>query len=1125
MLRLSLFFFLLGISQVFAVSGYSQEIRLSFNYNQSRLVDILEEIENQTEYFFLYNEDFVDVQQLITLQVKGKKIEQILEELFRSREINYTIHDRQIVLSSNSKQTQTQQTVKTVKGKISDSSGQVLPGVSIVIKGTTIGTITDFDGNFILADVPSDAILIFSFVGMKRQEVSVNGHEYFEITMDEDAIGIDEVVAIGYGTQKKVNLTGAVSSVKSEELVKVPAANVSELLSGRTPGLLTKQTTGVPGNDATSLSIRGFGSPLVLVDGIEMSFNRLDPNDIESINVLKDAAAAIYGARAGNGVILVTTKRGTSDQPVVSYHGNISFQEPTVLPNFVDSWQFAELMREGQLNGDLPTTFSEEDIEKYKQGTDANYPNQDWYDALFVKWAQMQQHNVSLRGGSERIKFFTSVGFLDQASLFTSGDWDFKRYNARANIDAEITKNLSMAFDLSYRMEQRDEPNTTIGTVWNQLQTAQPIWPANLPDSSLGGAYSGFSERSPVANTFSDLSGYRDDRREIFTGQISLNYKVPFVKGLSAKLAFNYNSNNTYKKTIDKPFDVYSYDYELKEYTKRGVNGQNKLDEEFSKFKQLYPLISFEYDRTFGDHSVKGLLLAESIDTEYLYVTAARLDLLSLDIPYLFAGSQTNMTNNGNARETGRTSYVGRLNYDFKGKYLFEGSFRYDASHRFPKDSRWGFFPSISAGWRISEESFMQNLNWLDNFKLRGSYSQSGNDYVDDDNNGVNDLDQFRYLTGYTIRRGLKDGYLIGDELGRIITTTGLPNPNLTWLEMTNYNIGFDAGFLDGLIGIEFDYFYRKTDGIFGKPLDAYPSTFGAELPRLNINSTSDRGFELVINHRNKIRDLSYTVAANVGLARGKYEQWAENDYDDPDEIRIYQKEGNWTNRWIGYKSDGIFMTQEEIDNHPINQDQNGNTSLRPGDIKYIDLNDDKVIDWKDQDEIGYGTFPDLNYGLNLGLEYKGWALSALFQGAGMFNWNVAGTARAGFSNWSIPFDYHYKYRWQPDPTDLTTNINPKAQLPAIDGSGQGTTGNNDKTSDFWLQDNTYLRLKNLNISYTLPQRWVKHTGMKNIKAYASGSNLFTWSKLGIYKNSWDPESSFTYPPVKTITLGIQVSL
>lgn len=1017
------------------------------------------------------------------------------------------------------------QDTREISGKVTDEDGQPIPGVTVKVKDSTIGTITDIDGKYQLSLPSGTDILVFSFVGMKTQEVSVAGRTSIDVTMLSEAIGLDEVVVVGYGEQKKVNLTGSVSTVQKDELVKVPAANVSQILTGKAPGLLTKQSTGVPGQDYTTLSIRGYDEPLVLVDGIETSWTRLDPNEIESISVLKDAAAAVYGARAGNGVVLITTKRGSLNKPTITYTSNFTYQQPTVIPEFVPSWKYAEMLREGESNSALPYTYTEDEVQLFKDGTDPDYINQNWYDAIFVKWAPMQSHNLGVTGGNDKVKFYMSVGYLDQASTFKSGDLGFNRYNARSNVDAQISDRLSVAIDLSYRNEERFQPyasfqgGNALDNLWTDLKLATPVWPAHLPDPDIGGAYAGFTTRSPLAQTYADMTGFDNDKNQYFTGRISLKYKIPWIDGLEAHATLNYSANNIHTKTQDKPFEVFSYDHLNDQYVSWGINGENSLYEFFSKYTQLYPMLSLNYNKTFGNHTVQGLLLAEGINTDYTFISAGRVNLLSLEIPYLFAGSPSNLTNDGGAVETGRVSYVGRANYNFKGKYLAEATFRYDASHKFPAETRWGFFPSFSAGWRLSEEPFIKdNIAWIDNLKIRVSFSKAGDDNVT----------AFKYLTGYEINSDPTQVYVFGTDVYRRIRSSGLPNPDITWLEMTSYNLGLDARFLRGLIGFEFDLFYRLTDNIFGTPLETYPSTFGATLPQLNLNSTDDRGFELTLNHRNNIgNDFSYSVSGMVSLAREKYKDWSEVKYDDPDEIRIYKRTGNYTNRWIGYKSDGLFMTQAEIDEHTVDQDQAGNTTLRPGDIRYIDLNNDSIIDWRDQDEIGYGTFPDLTYGLDIQLQYKGISLTALFQGASMFNFNIDDQYRNPLTNWGTPYEYQYKHRWQPDPDNPDVNINPDVKLPALVGDGTGNSTNNKFESDFWLQNCTYLRLKNLNVSYTIPVDWTRKVGIQQLNIFVAGSNLFTMSKLGIYKKSQDPEGGGLkfYPPVRTVSFGVNVTL
>ncbi len=758
----------------------------------------------------------------------------------------------------------------------------------------------------------------------------------------------------------------------------------------------------------------------------------------------------------------------------------------------------------------------------------------------------MHSHNLNVRGGSDAVKYFFSGGYLDQGSLYQSGDLNFNRYNARSNIDAQITENLSVSVDLAFRRELRDSPQTDLGTNWSDMNIARPEWSAHLPneidtdgdgipDEPLGGAYAGFNLRTPVAQTQKKWTGFIDDQRDYLTGRVGLTYKIPGIKGLEASAHLNYMTSSRYVKTQDIDFEVLDYissadtggaadgaDPIRGGYESYGTNGQNTLDEELTKTTQLYPMLTLNYNTTIGDHYISGLLLAESIDTEEIFFTAHKINLLSTDLPYLFAGAPDNVTANGFKTESGRKSYAGRLNYNFQGKYLFEATFRSDASHKFPKNSRWGFFPSVSVGWNIAEEGFMQSLSFVDNLKLRGSYSQAGDDNVA----------AFKYLTGYQIRSGLdlRNGnelYIFGDNVFRMITSTGMPNTGITWLEMTSYNVGLDGSFSNGLIGFEFDVFYRSVDNVFGEPLDLYPSTFGAILPQLNINSTDNRGFELTLTHRKRISpDFSYSVRGSFTRTREKYVDWAESPFTNKDEKRILGKEGNWTNRRIGYLSDGLFMDQSEIDNHPVDQDRAGNITLRPGDIKYKDRNKDGEISWHDQDVIGFSGFPDVVFSMNLAVNYKGLGLSALFQGASRFDHH---NRIHPFSNFSSPWDFHEKYRWTPSPDNAGVNINSNAKLPALLGDGVGRSPNNEFDSDHWVRDATYIRLKNLNISYSLPSSLIDGLGIQALQVNLAGSNLFTASKLGMFKNSIDPEAIGSagrfYPPVKVVALGINITL
>lgn len=1009
-----------------------------------------------------------------------------------------------------------------ITGQVTDEAGLGLIGVNVLELGTSNGTVTDFDGNFEL-EVGENATLSISYTGYQPQQVPVNNRSVVEVIMVEGAV-LDEVVVIGYGTEKKINLTGSVSTIGTEELTSVPVASTSGLLAGRFPGVITNQSSGLPGSDATTIRIRGFaGEPLVLVDGVQVTggLDRIDPNDIESISVLKDASAAVYGSRAGNGVILVTTKRGKAGPPQLSYDGSFTVQEATSFLEPVGAADFAQLVREADLmdTGDADATYTADDVEQFRAGA-PGYEGGNWREALIDNFAPMHQHSLKASGGSDYVRYFTSVGFTEQESYFRSRDYDYSRFNARSNIDVNANEHLSFQVDLSYRVDNRNRANSDVNTIFNELGTAQPVYPTELPDPSYI-AWSGFLQRQPVALTERDIIGTWDRRDDIFQGKLGLAYKVPFIEGLKLRAEVNAELLQRSTKAFRKPFEVFDYDAASGAYLSQGSSGalSTVSDAQFRR-QQIYPLVALEYGKTFGEHDLKFLALAEQITRKESSVSAQRNDLLTTAIPELFTGSQDLQFANGNSfADIGRKSVVGRLNYSYKSRYLFEAAFRADGNVLFAPQTRWGYFPSLSAGWVISREPFMSGSNLFDNLKVRLSYSQLG----DDSANGLNGFD---YLTGYQ-QGGI---YILGNNASQPrIATLGLANPALTWEEITLYNFGVEASFLQGRLRVEADVFYRNREGLLGQNLRDIPSTFGANLPLVNLNSRNNRGVELLVAYQQRIGDVRIDIAPNFTFARAKWgEVFDQEAFDDPDQLRINGRAGQWVNRNFGYITDGIFMSQAEIDEYAIDQDQAGNSTLRPGDIKYVDLNNDGVIDFRDQDVIAFASGnPELVYGLNLGVSYKNFGISTLLQGASRFSIRISGNAQTMFSNFSTPLTYHRDLRWQPDPDDPTVNINPNASLPAATTS---PGANNSRNNDLFRRDVTYLRLKNVNLYYNLPAAVASRIGLSNVQFYAAGLNVFTISSLGIFKNSFDPEEatsgnpSRNTPVTRNFTGGLRIT-
>ncbi|MEO1449546.1 MAG: SusC/RagA family TonB-linked outer membrane protein, partial [Bacteroidota bacterium] len=807
----------------------------------------------------------------------------------------------------------------------------------------------------------------------------------------------------------------------------------------------------------------------------------------------------------------------------ISYNGSFTAMSASRLFQQVDPVQYVELVRESDLmdGAGIDATFTEEDLQKFRNG-EPGYEGGDWVNGLISNNAPMHQHNLSVSGGSKDIRYFTSFGFVDQESYFRSRDFDYRRYNARSNIDAKVSKNLSFNLDLSYRFEDTDRPTNNISGLMTELLTARPSLPIALPDPSIGEAFSGFSQRNPISSSKRDVAGFWDRDEDVIIGRIGLNYNIPFVEGLSAKAEVGLTRYNRATKRFAKPTDLYEYQPETDTYLYQATQRVNStVAEDQFRRTQLYPLVSLNYDRTFGDHNIKALGLYEQITRTFSNFGAARNNLLSLNIPELFIGSQNNQTNYGSSgSDIGRKSYVGRLNYGFQDKYLFEATFRADGNVLFSPERRWGYFPSFSAAWVLSEESFLNlgKRGVLDFLKLRTSFSQLG----DDSANGLNGFD---YLTGYSLQRPI-----ILDEgtAYPTIRTRGLVNPLLTWEEMTIYNLGLEARFWSGKLTLEAELFYRKREGIIARNVEDVPSTFGADLPVVNLNSQENRGLEISAVFQQRLGDFKLTLAPNFTLARSNWlEVKSQEDFEDPDQARLFELDGQRVNRFVGYLSDGIFMSQAEIDDHPVIQDDNENQTLRPGDIKYIDRDGDGAITFRDQDVIAYATgIPEMVYGMNIDLEYRNFRLSGLIQGASMFSINISSSARTMFSNQSIPLTYQYDFRWQPDPNNPGVNINPNASLPA---PTQSPSFNNNRNSDFWVKDVTYFRLKNLNLAYSFPQSITERLKMDHAEIYVAGENLILLTNLGIYKNSFDPEyepgaPTFRLPITRSIATGVRVS-
>ena len=1110
-MKTTVFLIFVAVFQLVASNLDAQNAKINISKNVLPLRELISEIEKQTDYLFVYSDTEINLSEQVKVSARKKSVNEVLNQALNNSSIVYEFANNYISLRKiseieKSDVIQQQQSKKTVTGIIFDETGEPIIGASIVEKGTSNGITTDIDGKFSI-NVPEDAVLRISYIGYIPQEVSVRNQSVINLTLKDDYQALEEVVVVGYGTQKKVNLTGAVASIESKALTVAPVANTTNALAGRLPGLTVIQSSGQPGSDGASLNIRGFSSPLIIVDGVEAPFHTIDPNMIESISILKDGSASIYGSRAGNGVILVTTKRGTMQKPTFTFNSNLTLQGVTSMPKPTSAGQYAELEREKWIQSGRPVEqapFLEDQIRKYYDGTDPQYPNTDWYDVLVRDWAPQQQYNLSVRGGSDAVKYYGFIGYLNQQSMWKTNGGFYNRYNLQSNIDATISKNLTFHLDLAAIIEDKTFPtrpqNAGENNVWQDFWNTLPIYPATLPDpTKVSYADGGGTGGAHVTSDY-NLSGYNKWDNQNFKGTGSLNYKFSTIQGLSAKLLVNAIVIYSKSSTFSKPVNYYRYDVASDTYTLAGAFGNKaQLTSRYDRNSSITTQASLNYDRNFsGIHHITALALFEGIDYKGDWLSASRDNFLSPAVEQMYAGDNSTAKNNGSASEMGRMSYVGRVNYSLNDKYLLEATIRADASARFSPTKRWGYFPSVSAAWRISEEAFMQKVECLDNLKIRASYGQSGHD------GNVN----FQYLSGYTLQSFA--GYMIGDNPMKAISPSAIPNPNLSWEEMKIIGGGIDFSFLGRKLYGEADVFYRKRTGIHARRTFTLPLTFGASLPNENINSLDNRGFELMLGTHFRASDFVIDISGNVAWSRDKWIHYEEPEYTDPDDIRMTKRSGNWTDRIFGYKSDNLFGSQAEIDALTFQQDNNNNTSLRPGDVRFLNTNDDDRLDWRDRVELG-ASFPHWTTGFNINVNYKNFDLTSLFQGAFAYYTDVWLLRSIRVYSEEV-----YNLRW----TEEKNNTD--ALVPRMGGSSL-----NGSTSDYRYKKAGYLRLKNASIGYNIPKEILKTLSIEQARISVSGTNLLTFDRLKKY--NVDPEApsgnaGYYYPQQRTISVGINVS-
>lgn len=1081
------------------------------------LKDILGELESSSGYKFFYKSDDVSFQVKKDIRYSGD-INSVLNELFDGTDIMYEIVGTDILLtnkvSENSDQNQ-QKNTRTITGKVLDENGESVIGASVMEDGTTNGTITDLDGNFSL--VVSQSKLSIAYMGYVTKVVNLSSKSFYEVKLNEDSKLLDEVVVVGYGTQKKVNLTGSVASIDTKDLKDRVQTDVLKAMQGAVPGVTIISRPG----QTPSINFRGRGNlgnsePLYVIDGVIADasfFSNLDPNSIESVSFLKDAASsAIYGSRAAYGVVLVSTKEGNKEKLQVNYSGHVGVKIADYLPNIVNSAQYAELLNEARYNVNPALgknqAYSDEEIGWFKDGSKPDYyPNTDWVDLSFDKNVLTTQHSVNFSGGSDKLRYFTGLGYTYDDS--NNPGQDMKRYNLSINLSSDITKWLTINSGVKY-IKRDSERNGGDVTSRNYL-----IVPPIMVSKHSNGEWGSISGGKKATQEFLNLNPLRtlnkDDwykgTNEYTMYDIGADFKI--IDNLVVKAQGSYKRAESKSKWYTGLQDEVNF-FETGNPIPGTGNKVNKMDMGWGSSSTLLTTLTANYSLKIKDHSLSALVGTSYEDYKYEGLGASRKNFPLDTFEDLNAGSSAgiDISNSGGMQATRMLSYFGRLNYDYKERYLLEANLRADASSRFHKDSRWGFFPSFSAAWRISEEAFMNNTNeWLDNLKVRASWGELGN---------INNVGNYDYFMKYAVN----SNYNFDDTVAMGIGESKIANRKLGWETVRLTNFGVDASFLNGKINVVADYYIKETSDILLQ-YNVPNETGITAAPAQNIGKVRNTGFEFAITHQNKIGDFGYSISANLSTNRNRIQDLGGSDnmiQSGGADIRYILKKGHPIGSYYGYKSDGLY-TQEEIDaGHYYVLGRTPNA----GDIKYVPQRKDvkwgESISGEDRTIIGKDV-PDFTYGFNLNLNWKNFEL-------GLFGQGISGTKVAfeseqvwAFFTQATPRDYHLK-RWNEG------NPNPRAAYPRIYGGTEKDTYNQ-YFSDYQLFNSDYFRIKTISLGYQVPKAYIQKIGLNSLKFFVTGENLLTFRADKKMKD-FDPESrsgrGYGTVSNKSVAFGLNVS-
>ncbi len=1085
MLRFTLFCFFLSLIQVLALNSYSQQKRISINQHNQRLEDVLKTIEDKSDFFFLYNKDLINVNQTVNINATNQTIKEILDELLKGTDIHYSVANRQIILSNlDGDSAANNQQQKSVTGKVIDSSGAPLPGVSVVIKGTTNGIITDANGKYSLADVPANAILQFSFVGMKTQEVAVSGKSMISVTMVEETVGIEEVVAVGYGTQRKKDLTGSVAVVKTTDLKSLPVPSISDALQGRAAGVQVI-SSGIPGTDA-KFRIRGVGTinnsdPLIVIDGVPVAsgMNQLNMDDIESLQVLKDASAtAIYGSRGANGVVIVTTKRGTSGQSQLNFNYSYGVQQETNMVEMLNASQFASLHNDILGNAGMiknPTFANPESLGK---GTN-------WIGSL-IKSAPMQNYSMSYSNSGEKTNYYISGNYFDEQGIVSSTG--FKRYTFQLNTDTKVNSKLRLGNSLTLNNDIKTSGDYNIRNAMLALPT-QPVFREN-------GSYSG-----PVAQPIydGDIVNPIGSAKTVKNSTKGYNLignifgELDIYKGLKFKSTFGLQANFWDSRTWSPK---YQWDTSKKE--------NSYLGQQYNKNLTWVWDNTFTYEYTSGKHRIGAMAGTSAQENRYNFINSSVQNFASDNTQQLSNGTQQ-PTVGGNTASWALFSYMGRVNYTFADKYLVTATVRRDGSSRFGEGNKYGIFPSASLAWRISEEEFLKKFSFINDMKLRAGYGVTGN----------------QEIGNYSFASALNTiKYNFNNSIVSAVVPTVMPNQNVQWEEQQQMNIGFDATILNQRVDLTVDAYLKKTNKML-VPMSVPVSTGYSDVyvPSINAGKMENKGIEVTVNTRNLTGKLTWNSSLNVSFNQNKVLSINDTIPMSSGSIGLNQnlaliQAGQPVNFFYGFKTDGIFQSQAEVDSHAVQvpgNDPYNRTSA--GDIRFVDLNHDGIINDKDRTYLGNPN-PTVLFSFSNSFTFKGFDLSIFLQG-------IAGNKICNANRfWSEAMAVAQNQttetlnRWT---GPGTSNSMPRAVF--------NDPNKNTRPSDRYIEDGSYLRIKNVTLGYTVPKFLMKKAQLTSARFYVSAQNLITFTK---YKG-FDPEvgtsgiDNNVYPVTRTFNVGVNL--